>query len=261
MESRIFTSLENGEYEREFRTRLGIMVIKPDAVQLGIGEELIYYITTKLYESNAGVLNGAYIVQINRDYIPSLYPNLGREVGEIVRDYLSEDISIIATFKGNRSQDIWGELHQMKGTRLMDRSEEQLNQPMGIKTGIRDIIPVPSTRNRFQEAFEKLKLRIIDKTIPFTDPEYKVYCRNLIHTPDDLREGIALLNILDRDQIKENIPLSEFVRATKQPETRRRRIEVACSKLTAGTRRPCCFNRSACTVPEVSQNGVLINKD
>lgn len=49
-----------------------------------------------------------------------------------------------------------------------------------------------------------------------------------------------------------------WIRSTSQPETRRRRIEVACSKLAAGQRRPCCFNRSACTEPSVSRNGVLL---
>jgi hypothetical protein len=49
-----------------------------------------------------------------------------------------------------------------------------------------------------------------------------------------------------------------WIRATKQVETRKRRIEVACSKLKAGTRRPCCFNRNLCTEPNVSNNGVLL---
>ena len=40
-----------------------------------------------------------------------------------------------------------------------------------------------------------------------------------------------------------------WIGSTKQPGTRRRRIEVACSKLRAGQRRPCCFNRSLCTDP------------
>lgn len=48
-----------------------------------------------------------------------------------------------------------------------------------------------------------------------------------------------------------------WIRATNQPETRRRRIETACSKLTAGERRPCCFNRNLCTEPYVSHNWVL----
>ena len=48
-----------------------------------------------------------------------------------------------------------------------------------------------------------------------------------------------------------------WIRATNHPETRRHRIEVACSKLTAGIRRPCCFNRNLCTEPYVSHNWVL----
>jgi bacteriocin resistance YdeI/OmpD-like protein/uncharacterized protein DUF1905 len=49
-----------------------------------------------------------------------------------------------------------------------------------------------------------------------------------------------------------------WIGSTKQPETRRRRIETACSKLKAGERRPCCFNRTICTEPYVSNNGVLL---
>lgn len=50
-----------------------------------------------------------------------------------------------------------------------------------------------------------------------------------------------------------------WIGSTKQPETRKRRIEVACSKLTSGERRPCCFNRNLCCEPAVSNNGVLID--
>ncbi|MBK9925341.1 MAG: DUF1905 domain-containing protein [Anaerolineales bacterium] len=49
-----------------------------------------------------------------------------------------------------------------------------------------------------------------------------------------------------------------WIRATNNRETRSRHIEVALSKLKAGERRPCCFNRNLCTEPEVSKNGVLI---
>ncbi len=49
-----------------------------------------------------------------------------------------------------------------------------------------------------------------------------------------------------------------WIRATSNEETRSRRIEVALSKLKAGERRPCCFNRNLCTEPKVSKNGVLI---
>lgn len=49
-----------------------------------------------------------------------------------------------------------------------------------------------------------------------------------------------------------------WINATKVAATRKKRIEVALSKLKAGSRRPCCFNRSMCTDPAVSNNGVLL---
>ena len=49
-----------------------------------------------------------------------------------------------------------------------------------------------------------------------------------------------------------------WIGSTKSTETRKRRIEMALSKLNAGNRRPCCFNRTECTEPYVSNNGVLL---
>ena len=50
-----------------------------------------------------------------------------------------------------------------------------------------------------------------------------------------------------------------WIRSTSNCETRSHRIEVAMSKMRSGERRPCCFNRSQCTEPEVSKNGILID--
>lgn len=49
-----------------------------------------------------------------------------------------------------------------------------------------------------------------------------------------------------------------WIRSTNNPDTRAKRIVVACSKMKAGEKRPCCFNRSMCTEPEVSKGGVLL---
>lgn len=49
-----------------------------------------------------------------------------------------------------------------------------------------------------------------------------------------------------------------WIRSTKNPQTRAKRIEVAFSKLKAGSKRPCCFNRTMCTDPNLSKNGVLL---
>jgi uncharacterized protein YdeI (YjbR/CyaY-like superfamily) len=49
-----------------------------------------------------------------------------------------------------------------------------------------------------------------------------------------------------------------WVNATKNPDTRRRRVEVSLSKMKNGKRRPCCFNLAGCTDPDLSKNGRLI---
>lgn len=51
-----------------------------------------------------------------------------------------------------------------------------------------------------------------------------------------------------------------WTRSTNNPETRKRRVEVACSKLKAGKRRPCCWNRNLSTEPAVSKGGILLDK-
>jgi Domain of unknown function (DUF1905)/Bacteriocin-protection, YdeI or OmpD-Associated len=48
-----------------------------------------------------------------------------------------------------------------------------------------------------------------------------------------------------------------WVNATKNPDTRARRVDVSISKMTSGKRRPCCFNLAACTDPDLSANGRL----
>ena len=49
-----------------------------------------------------------------------------------------------------------------------------------------------------------------------------------------------------------------WVNATKDPDTRRRRVEASMSKMNSGKRRPCCFNLASCTDPNLSRNGRLI---
>jgi hypothetical protein len=49
-----------------------------------------------------------------------------------------------------------------------------------------------------------------------------------------------------------------WVNATSVMETRERRVEVSISKMKSGKRRPCCFNLAACTDPDLTKNGRLI---
>ncbi len=50
-----------------------------------------------------------------------------------------------------------------------------------------------------------------------------------------------------------------WIQATRNPETRGRRVEVGISKLRSGKRRPCCFDLAACTDPDLARNGKLVS--
>ncbi len=50
-----------------------------------------------------------------------------------------------------------------------------------------------------------------------------------------------------------------WVRATANAATRVKRIETACSMLSEGKKRPCCFDHSRSTEPHVSKSGVLLD--
>lgn len=48
-----------------------------------------------------------------------------------------------------------------------------------------------------------------------------------------------------------------WVKATANPATRERRVEVSLSKMESGKRRPCCFDLAACTDPQLARSGKL----
>ncbi|MEO6109957.1 MAG: YdeI/OmpD-associated family protein [Candidatus Saccharimonadales bacterium] len=49
-----------------------------------------------------------------------------------------------------------------------------------------------------------------------------------------------------------------WVSSTHVVDTRKRRVEVSISKMESGKRRPCCFNLSSCTDPDLAKSGKLI---
>ena len=82
--------------------------------------------------------------------------------------------------------------------------------------------------------------------------------------PKDLAAALAAAPQKIQNLWNEITPMArwEWVRwvgATKNPDTRKRRVEVSVSKMQSGKRRPCCFNLSACTDPDLSKNGKLLD--
>jgi hypothetical protein len=81
--------------------------------------------------------------------------------------------------------------------------------------------------------------------------------------PRDLERALAAAPQKVQDQWIDITPMARWewvrwVNATRDPETRKRRVEVSISKMKNGKRRPCCFNLASCTDPNLSRNGRLI---
>jgi hypothetical protein len=80
--------------------------------------------------------------------------------------------------------------------------------------------------------------------------------------PQDLETALAAAPQQIQNLWQEITPMARWewvrwVNATKNPDTRTRRVDVSISKMKSGKRRPCCFNLSACTDPDLSKNGRL----
>ena len=80
--------------------------------------------------------------------------------------------------------------------------------------------------------------------------------------PADLKTALGKAPRSIRDLWAAITPMArwEWVRwisETRNPDTRKRRVEVSMSKLKDGKRRPCCFNLAACTDPDLAKNGKL----
>lgn len=80
--------------------------------------------------------------------------------------------------------------------------------------------------------------------------------------PGDLAEALSGAPERIREIWDDITPMARWewvrwVQATRNPDTRQRRVEVSISKMDHGKRRPCCFDLASCTDPELARSGKL----
>ena len=115
------------------------------------------------------------------------------------------------------------------------RVDEKLRRALGIKSGATATIEMESS---------------------------KVWPEPVV--PHDLEAALKAAPLNIRLMWEEITPMARWewvrwVNATRNHDTRRRRAEVTISKMNHGKRRPCCFDLAACTDPDLSRNGKLID--
>jgi Domain of unknown function (DUF1905)/Bacteriocin-protection, YdeI or OmpD-Associated len=86
------------------------------------------------------------------------------------------------------------------------------------------------------------------------------------NVPQDFEAALASAPQEIRDLWEDITPMARWewvrwVNATRNPDTRKRRVEVSMSKMSSGKRRPCCFDLAACTDPQLSRNGRLLESE
>ena len=82
------------------------------------------------------------------------------------------------------------------------------------------------------------------------------------NVPDDLAAALTEAPAKIHDMWADITPMARWewvrwVQATRNPQTRQRRVEVSISKLDGGKRRPCCFDLASCTDPNLARSGKL----
>lgn len=81
--------------------------------------------------------------------------------------------------------------------------------------------------------------------------------------PEDFKKALDVAPQKVKDKWKDITPMARWewirwVNATGSMDTRAIRIEKSVSKLAGKHRRPCCFNLAACTDPDLSKSGRLM---
>jgi Domain of unknown function (DUF1905)/Bacteriocin-protection, YdeI or OmpD-Associated len=115
------------------------------------------------------------------------------------------------------------------------RVDEELQQAAGVSADATATLEIESTKDW---------------------PEPKV--------PKDFEATLAAAPLKVQDLWKDITPMARWewvrwVNATKDLDTRKRRVEVSISKMKSGKRRPCCFNLAGCTDPQLARNGRLLS--
>lgn len=79
--------------------------------------------------------------------------------------------------------------------------------------------------------------------------------------PNDLLNRLTqegLLFFWNQITVKAKWEWIRWIRSTLNVATRQKRLDLACIKLSHGDKRPCCFDSSRCTMPDLSKTGRLL---
>jgi nucleoside diphosphate kinase len=191
-------NISHVDFENELRHKIGVVLVKPDAVESGVAEEIIAHVFDKLKVTIPDIaLEDVVIVpSFKPDEVEKIYPNLKGEYQKAVKTVLSNGPSVAVYFSSKSGdKDIWESMYRIRG---------KVKAGHGIEDSIRAIIPLPGDRKVFEEISTKIK-----SGEQMTDADYENACKNLIHVPDDMKEFASLSQIVNSHQELELLKKSD----------------------------------------------------
>lgn len=185
----------------DFDRNYGIILIKPDAVNLDLTEYLIEEIRSKLpskYNPSVEVIRVHNFA--SEEEVASLFGDLAPEFYSATMKYMLSGPSVIVVYKNRKlspaSFSFINLLKELKGKTMYNWTVDQIINPSTVSF-VRGMLPVPGTRYLYEPIIRKiLDNKTGVSTERFTEDEIEIYVQNLIHTPDCRGEVNALLTIL-----------------------------------------------------------------
>jgi len=190
------------DLEQLLPNRIGVMLLKPDSLREGVGQQILEFIKQGLPPE--AKLGGTFkIDSISSESIPKIYPALNPVCYPTVAWYLSSGPSLMTVYTGDGTVNLEQEMIRLKGKRMLDWTDEELDGIKDIRRGIRYMIPVPGMKEAFVPILEQIKdsRRHPEKPFWLGDHLYQTYCQNLVHSPEGARETIAMLELLPENQM------------------------------------------------------------
>lgn len=181
--------IEHTEFEQHLRSTLGVMLMKPDALEVGIVEELIDYTYTRLQTIVPNIeLAGAILIpSFNEAEVEKIYPDLEDKYRDAFKIFYKQG-PLVAVFWSSDStpQDLWIILKTLRG---------KITEGFGLNDSIRSIIPLPGNRERYEEITKKIESEELNSD------DYIELCRSLVHIPENIKEFAGLFLSIDQSEI------------------------------------------------------------
>lgn len=183
--------------ERELRGSVGLMLLKPDTINLGVEEFIINLVTTNMIGRGGQLSIVKMIDGITDDQLQYIYPTLAPHYFRALSKLMIEQPSVLLVFVSSSANnegeriDLWEALTAIKGKVDPTRSK-------GFNEGVRSAIPIPGRIGTFNRISS-----ILQSGEDLSETEYLELVQNLAHTPENIHEFAGLLQLLSLEEITE----------------------------------------------------------